>query len=99
MRWDTHMLVAVNSLWLLAIVPDEVDFSTIGLLTAAAILGGLLPDLDAAESKIKHLQVAGVKPFCLPAQVVHCTDVRRGMLHSLVGLGFIATITVPGLHP
>lgn len=95
MRWDTHMLFAVNSLWLLTIVPDGVDFSTIGLLAAAAIFGGLLPDLDAAESKIKHLQVTGIKPFLIPAQVVHRTDVHRGILHSLIGLGFVATVSVP----
>lgn len=39
---------------------------------ACAALGALLPDLDASESKIKHLKLPGTnfKLFLLPAQIV-----------------------------
>ncbi len=61
----------------------------VGTLAACAALGSLLPDLDASQSKIKHLRVPNTKfkPFLLPAYVVHRSDQHRGLLHSLWGVG------------
>jgi len=56
MTWPTHTLFGVSTLWLLAPVPPEVLQANIGVLVTAATLGALLPDLDASESKIKHLK-------------------------------------------
>ena len=57
MTWPTHTLFGISTLWLLAPVPPEVLHSIFGVLAAAAALGALLPDLDASESKIKHLKI------------------------------------------
>ena len=53
-----------------------------GVLAACAALGALLPDLDASESKVKHLKTPGTgfKPFLLPSQVritAHTAALRR----------------------
>ena len=97
MTWPTHALLGINSLWLLAPLPPELVGYDFGTLAACAVLGALLPDLDASESKIKHLKLLGTnfKPFFLPAQIVHRTDQHRGLLHSLWGLGMAALMTAP----
>lgn len=97
MTWPTHALLGINSLWLLAPLPPELIGYDLGTLAACAALGALLPDLDASESKIKHLKILGTnfKPFLLPAQVVHRTDQHRGLLHSLWGLGMMTMIALP----
>ncbi len=68
---------------------------TIGAVAAAAALGALLPDLDAADSKIKHLRIAGMKPFAPIAVVLYRGLGHRGLLHSLAGLGIISALTAP----
>ena len=80
MTWPTHALLGINSLWLLAPLPPEWLIYDFGTLSACAALGALLPDLDASESKIKHLKLIGTnfKPFLLPAQIVHRSDEHRG---------------------
>ena len=95
MTWRTHWVIGLNSLWLLTPVLPYIPQDELGLLIVAASLGSLLPDLDASESKIKHMKSGGIKPFHLPARVVHCTDIHCGMLHSLVGLSFIGTVALP----
>lgn len=97
MTWPTQALLGINSLWLLALVPPELVSYDFGTLATCAALGALMPDLDALESKIKHLKVPGTnfKPFLLPAQVVHGTDQHRGLLHSLWGMGMITFISAP----
>ena len=97
MTWPTHALLGINSLWLLAPIPPELVGYDIGTLAACAVLGALLPDLDASESKIKHLKIPNtqIKPFLLPAQIVSCTDGHRGLLHSLLGLGMVALFVAP----
>lgn len=86
MMWRTHALFGIGSLWLLSPLPAEILGYDIGTLAAVAALGALLPDLDAAESKIKHLKILGtnIKPFLLPAQVVYGSEQHRGLLHSKV---------------
>lgn len=91
MTWRTHALFGISSLWLLAPLPAEILQANMGVLTAAAALGALMPDLDASESKIKHLKIPNtqIKPFLLPALVVSRTDQHRGLLHSLLGLAMM----------
>ena len=97
MTWPTHTLMGISTLWLLALLPSEIIGYDFGTLAACAALGALLPDLDASESKIKHLKLLGTqfKPFLLPAQIVSRSEQHRGLLHSLAGLAFITTVTVP----
>jgi membrane-bound metal-dependent hydrolase YbcI (DUF457 family) len=67
MTWPTHALFGISTLWLLAPLPPEIVGYDMGTLAAGAALGALLPDLDASESKIKHLKVLGTnfKPFLI----------------------------------
>jgi len=71
MRWDTHVLCGISSLWLLAIIPRETEPVVWMLSVVSTAFGALLPDLDSSESKIKYLTVAGVKTFTLPAMALH----------------------------
>ena len=64
MTWSTHLMAGLSTLWLMEVLPVS-QTENMALLAGAAALGSLLPDLDAAESKIKHLTVGGVKPFLL----------------------------------
>ena len=97
MTWPAHTLFGISTLWLLAPLPPEVLGYDLGTLAACAALGALLPDLDASESKIKHLKLPGTqfKPFLLPAQVIHRSDQHRGLLHSLWGLSMANVFVMP----
>ncbi len=93
MTWRTHALGGVASLWLLRPFDAGGDAASVGLLAGLAALGALLPDLDAHESKIKHLTVArGVEPFALPSLVLSRLLGHRGLLHSLLGWGIAAVV-------
>jgi inner membrane protein len=72
--------VAVGLLLTPIIGPEQIPGLLIG-----AILGSLLPDLDTPRSRLSNLQLAGVRPFQLPAQFLCVTLGHRGALHSLVG--------------
>ena len=110
MTWNTHVLIGINTLWVLELFPPELlplewlpfawlppfsDLSNIGFLAAVAALGSLLPDLDAGDSKIKHIKVAGVKPFFLPAQAIHHQFGHRSFSHSLAGLTVLIAVALP----
>ncbi len=97
MTWPTHALLGINTLWLFAPLPPELVSLNMGVLVMCAALGALLPDLDASESKVKHLQIAGTqfKPFILPAHIVAGTNEHRGLLHSLWGIGMVTVMAAP----
>jgi membrane-bound metal-dependent hydrolase YbcI (DUF457 family) len=92
MTWSTHLMAGLNALWLLEALPGA-GSENMALLAGAAALGSLLPDLDASESKIKHLSISGIKPFLLPSQAIHRQLGHRSMLHSLVGLSLAAVVS------
>ena len=96
MTWSTHLMAGLNSLWILEALPTEQAFSNenFAIAVAAAALGSLLPDLDAAESKIKHLQIGGIKPFLLPSQLIHRQTGHRSLLHSLMALVYVALLGI-----
>ena len=52
---------------------------------AFAVDGALVPDLDAVESKIKHVKVMGIKPFVPVYRGINREFGRHGLLHSLWG--------------
>ena len=97
MTWPTHTLFGISTLWLLAPLPPQWIGYDFGTLAAIAAFGALLPDLDASESKIKHLQIPNtqIKPFLLPALVVSRSDQHRGLLLSLAGLAMVAVFCAP----
>jgi membrane-bound metal-dependent hydrolase YbcI (DUF457 family) len=94
MTWRTHLAGGITALWLLApmfqTLGDNgnllVDTSNPLLLAIVAGFGALLPDLDAKESRIKHLRIGGIEPFYLPAIALNKALGHRGFLHSALGL-------------
>ena len=95
MTWTTHVLCGINSLWLMEMLPQAPDPTQLAPLVVAAAFGSLLPDLDAGESKLKHLKIGGIKPFFLPAQMVHRQLGHRGLAHSLAGLIILSLMSIP----
>jgi len=95
MTWRTHALFGVCSLWLLTPIPGAVssapDWSNAGALSCLAALGALLPNLDAAQSKVKSLTVLGVRPLAPLSLLAHQTWGHRGFLHSIGGLALAGT--------
>ncbi len=96
MTGPSHIALGVSSVWLLRLVPGVVgslsvtDGSSPGLVVGAAILGSLLPDLDAAHSTVKYLKLgARFQPFRPLAHVLSAQFMHRGPLHSLAGLGLL----------
>lgn len=85
MMGRTHALIGINALWLFTLLPAG-SISNWGMLAAVATLGSLLPDLDAAESTLKHWSVCQIKPFAPIAVLLHHRLGHRRLLHSLRGL-------------
>ena len=89
--WRTHLIGGIASL--VAALPFTGVAEPVPLLLFA-MLGSLLPDLDASESHIKHLSLGTkVEPFLLPSQIIHRALGHRGLLHSLWGVVLLATVS------
>ncbi len=102
MTWRTHLLVGVNALWLLAPLPNVLTRDAAGLLALAAGVGALLPDLDAARSKVRSLNIRGVRPLVPLANALYRTFGHRGLLHSPLGwagFGLLCAAAAPWLNP
>lgn len=95
MLWRTHVLFGLSTLWCFEMVSHGITLETLPLMIAASAFGSLLPDLDASESKIKHLSIAKIKPFYLPAVAVHRRFGHRGFSHSLAALFLLALLSSP----
>lgn len=91
----THALAGVASLWCLQEFPALVSPELLAPLGVLAALGALLPDLDAAQSQIKHLSVAGFRPFAPLSLLLNRTFGHRGVLHSLLGWGIATLVLLP----
>ena len=95
MMGRTHALIGIAALWLLEL-PGVITQETLAPLVLCAVIGALAPDLDASDSMIKRLSVAGITPLAPVAQTLHRTLGHRGLLHSLLGLGlFTALCALP----
>src|SRR5437868_6829181 len=99
MMWHTHAVIGGSTVWLLMpFVPtgyNPHNTENIAVLMAFAVTGALLPDLDAAESKIKHFKIAGTKLFLPLAVVIHRDFGHRRLWHSLWGWGLWTVIILP----
>ena len=95
MMGRTHSLAGVASLWLLQSVPTLDHPELLAPLSALAALGALLPDLDAAQSQIKYLSLAGVTPFVPLSRLLNRTLGHRGLLHSALGWGIATLLLLP----
>ena len=94
MMGRTHILLGLSSLWLLE--PWPVHFpESFALAVAGAVVGSLLPDLDAGHSLLQSVQVAGLRPLALPGMAFHRLFGHRGALHSLLALGVVALVALP----
>ena len=91
----THAMAGVASLWLLQGFPSLLSPELLAPLGALAALGALLPDLDASQSQIKNLAIAGVTPFAPIASLLNRTLGHRGLLHSALGWGIATLILLP----
>ena len=91
----THALAGVASLWCLQLFPSLLQPEQLAPLSLLAALGALLPDLDASQSQIKHLSIAGVTPFAPIAILLNRTLGHRGLLHSALGWGIATLILIP----
>ncbi|MBU2236308.1 metal-dependent hydrolase [Patescibacteria group bacterium] len=91
MKGSTHAIIGANTVWVLAIFPG---FSWNPFLLLAGTIGGLLPDLDASDSKIKHLEIGygkgkrrvAFKPFYLISWIVSSVFKHRGAFHSILAV-------------
>lgn len=95
MTGKTHLLIGLNSLWLLAPIPGALTVSSLALAAAAAAIGSLLPDLDASQSTIKHAKIGRWQPMAVLANPIARATTHRGLLHSFIGIGLIALISLP----
>lgn len=95
MTWRTHLLVGVNALWPLAPLPNVLTPEGAGLLALAAGVGALLPDLDAARSKVRSLNVRGIRPLVPLSDALYRTFGHRGLLHSPLGWAGFGLLCLP----
>ena len=95
MMGRTHVLTGIATLWLLEL-PGAITQETVAPLVLFAAAGALFPDLDAGDSMIRRLSVAGIAPMAPLSQVLHHSFGHRGLLHSFLGLGlFTALCALP----
>ncbi len=83
MTWRTHVVCGWSFLWLLRPLPQGLTPESLIPLFTITAFTALLPDLDASESKLKHLQIAGIKPLLPVSIILHHWLGHRGFLHSL----------------
>ena len=98
MMWHTHAAIGASAIWLLLPPLSPGDSINMGVVMAFCVVGALVPDLDAGESKIKHIMVAGTKPLVPVAIAINRNFGHRGFLHSARGwVGWTALILPLGL--
>lgn len=93
--WHTHAAVGASTVWLLLPLLPQKDSSLVAVLMAFAVVGALVPDLDAIESKIKHIKVMGIKPLVPVSRAINREFGHRGLLHSLWGWVGWTILTLP----
>ena len=95
MMGRTHALAGVASLWCLQAFPSLLQPELLAPLSLLAVLGALLPDLDATQSQIKNLSIAGITPFAPLALLLNRTLGHRGLLHSALGWITVTVLLIP----
>lgn len=84
MTWRTHFIGGIAVLWLLPPAGFESASISFPLALVFAVLGSLLPDLDARESKLSNVQIGGI-PWLKPiGYLLHRRLGHRGAMHSLL---------------
>lgn len=98
MTGKTHAAIGANIAWILSPMLGGVLSPEVFVL---AVFGALLTDIDAAESKIKRLEVGygkgkrriAIQPFYLPAVIIATFFRHRGFWHSLLANILVAFIS------
>ena len=85
MMWHTHAAMGASATWLLVPFVGSDNSAILAALMVFCSIGALVPDLDAVESKIKHVRVGGIKPFVPLSRAINRDFGHRGLLHSLWG--------------
>jgi inner membrane protein len=73
-------------------LPIGMDSTSLVLAILFALLGSLLPDLDARESKLSNVQIGGVTPLKPAAWLLNRSLGHRGAMHSLLALLIVSLI-------
>lgn len=89
MTWRTHLMGGLASITILPVALDSVTFA---LACVFAILGSLLPDLDARESKLSNSQIRGVAPLKVASLLLNKRLGHRGAFHSAFALLLVAVL-------
>lgn len=87
MNWRTHAAVGANAIWLTSLF-GQVDQQILVLLPAA-IIGGLLPDIDAPSAKIHYAGggvLGGFRGLFFGKYFRH-----RGIMHSILAVFVLST--------
>ncbi len=93
MKGITHAAIGANAVW----IPAFFGLSVAPWLIVIGAFAALLPDLDASESRIKHLKIGGriggvkvgIEPLAPVAMVTSGVFGHRGFMHSLVILAIL----------
>ena len=95
MMWHTHAAIGASATWLLVpFVPS--DSSAIpAVLMVFCVIGAMVPDLDAVESKIKHVKVLGIKPLVPVSKAINRDFGHRGLWHSPRGWAVWTVLILP----
>jgi hypothetical protein len=62
MMWHTHAAIGASATWLLLPLLSQ-DLGIIAVVMVCCVVGAMVPDLDAVESKIRHVTLLGIKPL------------------------------------
>ena len=85
MMWHTHAAIGASATWLLVPFVPLDNSAIIAVLMVFCVVGAMVPDLDAVESKIKHVKVINIKPLVPVSRAINRDFGHRGLLHSLRG--------------
>ena len=85
MMWHTHAAIGASTAWLLTPFLPLDGSANIAVLMIYCVVGAMVADLDAVESKIKHVKVMNIKPFVPVSRAINREFGHRGLLHSLWG--------------
>ncbi len=103
MTWRTHALFGADCALCWSMLLSLGSASSIGtpqpdapaLLVAVAAFGALLPDLDASESKVRHvMKIGSVEPFAIVGDLAHGAFGHRGFMHSATAIGVVGALLV-----
>jgi membrane-bound metal-dependent hydrolase YbcI (DUF457 family) len=95
MMWHTHAAMGDSVTWLLTPFLASGDAAFVSVLMVFCVIGALVPDLDAVESKIKHVKVMAIKPLVPLSQAINSEFGHRGLPHSLWGWAGWTVLILP----